>query len=198
MAQRNRVTPTGDIVATSLRGAWMGNRGCLHEGRDIVRAWRSKAWITCRTDFKDRRVEQWVPGRYTVLFFHDEAVALAAGHRPCAECRHGDYQRFLDAWEQAHGSRPSARELDAALHESRLAGRRQATHQADWVDLPVGTFVHRGASPAVVTRTAVVPWSPTHGYRTGRSRPTTGEVTVLTPAVTVATLRAGYVPQLGT
>jgi hypothetical protein len=77
---RNRVTPTGEIVAIPLRGAWTGNRGILHRGRDIVRFHGGDLWITCALQFKGRRQEQWRPGHYTFLFFHDEAVASAAGH----------------------------------------------------------------------------------------------------------------------
>ena len=82
MAHRNRVDPTGEIVESSLRCAWLGNRGCLHVGREVVRPWRSQAWITCVLEFKGRHFQQWQPGRWTALFFDDEAVALAAGHRP--------------------------------------------------------------------------------------------------------------------
>jgi hypothetical protein len=95
---RNRVTPMGDIVAIELRGAWLGNRGILHEGTDVVRFHRSDLWITCRLQYRDWRLPQWAPGHFTVLFFHDEAVALAAGHRPCALCRRDAYDAYRQAW----------------------------------------------------------------------------------------------------
>ena len=88
---RNRVTPSGKIVSAAGRGAWMGNRGRLHRGHEIVRNHQSKAWITCLLEFKGRHAPQWAPNHYTQLFFLDEALALAAGHRPCAECRRADY-----------------------------------------------------------------------------------------------------------
>jgi len=97
---RNRVTPTGTIVAVAAGGAWMGNRGRLHDGRgarDIVRSHQSKVWITCVLEFKRRRAPQWASNHYTQLFFLDEAVAFAAGHRPCAECRRSDYNTYRQA-----------------------------------------------------------------------------------------------------
>ena len=94
---RNRVSPLGEIIAVPGRGAWMGNRGRLHRGRgarDVVRNHQHKTWITCALTFRGRRVPQWEQNRYTPLFFLDEAVALAAGHRPCAECRRKAYNRY--------------------------------------------------------------------------------------------------------
>jgi hypothetical protein len=198
MGSRNRVAPTGEIVESGLRCAWMGNRGCLHRGREVVRPWRTTAWITCVLEFKDRWIEQWVPGRYTLLFFYDEAVSLAAGHRPCAECRRADYDRFRDAWERAHGARPSAKELDAALHADRLDGTAPRTHWSRWVDVPDGAFVRVDAASALVVGAAVVSWSGAHGYHAAAARPRTGDVEVLTPSRTVDVIRAGYAPQVAT
>ncbi len=109
MAEQNRVTPLGEIVAVPLRGAWTGNRGILHDsdsdsdgqnqgGHRIVRSHASDLWITCALEFRGRWREQWLPHRYTHLFFHDEAVSFAAGHRPCAECRRDDYRAYQQAW----------------------------------------------------------------------------------------------------
>src|SRR6201989_1635980 len=100
---RNRVTPLGDIVAIPLRGAWTGNRGVLHSGREIVRFHASDLVITCALEFRGRRREQWLPRRFTWLYFHDEAVSFAAGHRPCAECRREAYTRYRAAWADALG-----------------------------------------------------------------------------------------------
>src|SRR5687767_7440342 len=113
--------PTGEIVSSPLTCRWMGNRGRLHEGEERVirRPFALRRWITCETDFRGRRAAQWTPGRYTVLFLYDEAVALAAGHRPCAQCRYRDYRAFIDAWAAAHacsGDRVSADDVDARLH----------------------------------------------------------------------------------
>jgi hypothetical protein len=102
MAEQNRVTPLGEIAAVPLRGAWTGNRGVLHEGgpggHRIVRSHASDLWITCALELRGRWREQWLPHRYTHLFFHDEAVSFAAGHRPCAECRRDDYRAYQQAW----------------------------------------------------------------------------------------------------
>src|SRR6202161_4797773 len=97
MASRNRVTPYGAIVVSPLRDSWMGNRGCIHAGREIVRPWNGKRWITCALAFKGWVAPKWAPGRWTALFFHDEAVAFAAGHRPCALCRRPAYHAYLAA-----------------------------------------------------------------------------------------------------
>ena len=95
---RNRVTPMGEIEAFPLRGAWTGNRGILHAGHEIVRFHASDLWITCALEFRGRRHEQWQPHHYTFLYFHDEAVSFAAGHRPCAECRRESYNSYRAAW----------------------------------------------------------------------------------------------------
>lgn len=176
----------------------MGNRGCLHEGREIVRPWRSRAWITCRLEYKGWRMPQWAPGRYTVLFFPDEAVALAAGHRPCALCRRGDFDRYVDAWAEATGGpRPRAPELDGVLHDDRLDGRTQRTTTVPWAELPDGAFVSHDGAPALVWGEEVWPWSVAAGYAlTPLARPDRGTATVLTPAGTLRVLAAGYRPEV--
>lgn len=199
MTEQNRVTPRSEIVATPLRGMFMGNRGCLHKGHDIVRNHTSqKFWIMCRLDFKDRQVAQWVPGRYTPLFFYDEAVGLAAGHRPCAECRRADYNRFVTAFLEATGeerTRKMASRVDARLGaDRRNDDGTQRTHQAAWSSLPDGTFVTVDDTDFLVRGDQIVPWSQTDGYGTPQPRPTTGDATVLTPEITVDILRAGYEP----
>ncbi|MGB8623555.1 MAG: hypothetical protein WCD16_12105, partial [Paracoccaceae bacterium] len=105
MPLQNRVLPTGEIVVHPARADFMGNRGILHGGnRQLGTArWRHKTWITCLLSFKGRKRVPMTPGRYTELFFLDEAVALAAGHRPCAECRRADFLRYRDAWQAATG-----------------------------------------------------------------------------------------------
>jgi hypothetical protein len=195
---RNRVTPTGEIVAIPLRGAWTGNRGNLHEGTTIVRSHRSALWIICALDYRGRRLPQWEPGRYTLLFFHDEAVAFAAGHRPCALCRRGAYERFRDAWAADHGGeRPSAAALDRRLHGERLfAGTsRRRYHPLPWARLPVGTFVLVDGEALLVLDDAMVPWTRA-GYGEPVPRPRDGEAVVITPLSTVGVLRAGYRPQI--
>ena|SRR5438046_5606975 len=190
MPHRNRVTPYGDIVRSSLRGNWMGNRGCIHDGFDIVRPWNGKRWITCALEYKGWVAPKWEPGRWTALFFYDEAVALAAGHRPCALCRRRDYERYRGAVDAS-----GADEMDARLHRDRLDGRTQRVHARPWADLPPGVFVDLDGEPAVVTENTIVPWSSTTGYLAARRKPSQGTATVLTPATSVAALVAGYIPQ---
>jgi hypothetical protein len=198
MADRNRVTPLGDIVAIPLRGAWMGNRGILHRGHDIVRFHASDLWITCVLEFRGRYSEQWLPSRYTYLFFHDEAVSFAAGHRPCAECRRADYEAYRSAWVTGlGGAPPSAKQMNQQLHGERIVrgSHRRRLHEQSWAGLPEGTFVLLERTPALVRGDELVEW--THaGYGARRSRPLAGSATVITPPSTVAVLRAGYPVQI--
>jgi 3-methyladenine DNA glycosylase/8-oxoguanine DNA glycosylase len=200
---RNRVTPRGDIVAVSGRGAWMGNRGRLHEGsgrRDIVRDHQTRAWLVCALSFRGRRVPQWQPGRYTPLFFLDEAVALAAGHRPCAECRRADYNAYQSAWAAASdGRRLRARDMDERLHrERRPAGKAsRPLTEMDWRDLPDGVFVAVDQGAAVVAGDHLARWDePGYSYGQHVPRPRSGVARVITPPSNVAVLRSGYPLQI--
>lgn len=192
---RNRVTPLGDVVATPLRGAWMGNRGILHRDGEIVSFHRSSLWITCALQYRDWRAHQLAPGHYTVLFFHDEAVALAAGHRPCALCRRSEYRAFRKA--AAVPAEDGAKDLDRRLHAERLipGTHRRRLHHAKWPSLPTGVFVLENDNPAIVLDDAVVPWTPA-GYGPARPRPTRGDAKVITPPTSIAALAAGYPVQV--
>jgi hypothetical protein len=197
--ERNRVTPTGEIEAIPLRGTWTGNRGILHSGRQIVRSHASDRWITCALEFRGRyHPEQWLPHHYTFLYFHDEAVSFAAGHRPCAECRNADYRAYQRAWAEGLGvPLPSAEEMNRQLHDERIVrgARRRRIHPMPWADLPDGTFVIVDGAPAVVIGDQLTEW--THeGYRARRVRPRSGTAQVITPPSTVAALRAGYPVQI--
>src|SRR3954470_9296567 len=152
---QNRVTPLGAIVASPLRGQWMGNRGCIHEGTTIVRPWNGKRWITCALEYKGWVAPKWEPRRWTPLFFHDEAVAFAAGHRPCALCRRADYRRYCDALGMT-----GADAIDARLHVDRLDGRRKRLHPLPWRDVPDGAFVLTEGAPARVAADQLLPWDP--------------------------------------
>jgi len=187
MPHRNRVTPYGDIVPTSLRGEWMGNRGCIHRGFEIVRPWNGRRWIICRLEYKGWVAPKWEPGRWTPLFFHDEAVALAAGHRPCALCRREDYVRYRDAIAAT-----GANAIDLRLHRDRVDGRAKRTHQRPWRSLPAGVFVDVTGEPALVRADDLVMWSADNGYGDSRSRPTHGDAVVLTPSTSVDAIAAGY------
>lgn len=183
------------------RGLLMGNRGCLHgsDRRLGTARWRTKAWICCTLDWKGLTRDPMPPGRWTALFFLDEATALAAGHRPCAYCRRADFNAFTKAWGRAHGSSapPHAGEIDERLHTERLVPRtrRQQTRPAALGELPDGAMVrHRGA-PALVIGARILPWS-FAGYGTAIAAPPAVSVELLTPPATVSTLAAGYRPLL--
>lgn len=203
----NRVTPFGEIVAASNRGAFMGNRGSLlrPDGTLGSRRWTTKCWVCCRLEFRGRRVPVWQPGHYTPLFFADEAVALAAGHRPCGECRHRDLSRFKQAWQNAHGRSPdifiSTREIDQELHAARVGGNgNQITFHARAGDLPDRVLVTREEAPeqpCLVREGKLYPWS-FDGYGEPVSTSSEASVIVLTPQPIVEALRAGYVPSVTT
>ncbi len=201
MPLQNRVTPTGDIVAVAARGLFMGNRGILHDAaKRLGRSrWKHKVWIICRTSFRGRHRAVMAPRRYTELFFLDEAVAIAAGHRPCFECRRQDYYAWQAAWRAGNGgaSLPPAAEMDARLHDERLepGTRRQRQWQAAPGDLPDGAFILWDGRPCLIARGRLWPWSH-RGYGASTALPHTESVTVLTPPASIGALRGGYSPVL--
>jgi hypothetical protein len=184
MPQQNRVTPLGQIVAVPERGLVFGNRGCLHDhaGR-LVRRQATRRWIACRLRFKDwRRPAENVPGRYTGLYFLDDATAMAAGHRPCAECRRADYVVLRD--------RLALGGADAI--DARLAAERDRTHpRVEAAALPDGAFVLHGGDPHLVLGGSLHRWTP-GGYEA--PVPAAGTVELVTPPSLVAVLRAGWEP----
>jgi hypothetical protein len=198
---QNRVAPTGEIVADPGRGLLMGNRGCLHtpDRRLGTARWRSKLWICCSLTFKGVRRDVMPPGRWTALFFLDEATALAAGHRPCAYCRRADYLAYAQAWQRAQGlpDRPSATEMDARLHAERVEPRtrRQVTRPATVRDLPDGVMVRHAGAVGLLRSGSVRPWSFT-GYGPSITVGSGDKVELLTPPSSVAALRAGFRPLL--
>jgi hypothetical protein len=205
MPRRNRVTPFGDIIATPERGTFMGNRGILHDAMgQVQRAWQVKRWLVCVLEFRGRKRTVMTPNRYTELFFLDEATALAAGHRPCAECRHGRFLAFCRAWKIAHGAagaleRPTADEIDRRLHAERVtANRVKGSYIAALETLPDGVFVTlaaAGEQAYLAWGDHLLPWSP-GGYGKRRQRAMGEVVRVLTPPATVGAIRAGYVPEI--
>ncbi|WP_375691339.1 hypothetical protein [Pseudooceanicola sp. LIPI14-2-Ac024] len=199
MPLQNRVLPTGEIAAIEARGTLTGNRGILDfdaTGRLGTARWRSQAWISCtlihpRGKYQGPRpVRSWTP-----LFFLDEAVALAAGHRPCAYCRRAAFAAYRDAWARATGAAPRAPAIDRALHRARATrDRRQVRLTAVAADLPPGAMVLWQDRPHLVAADALRPWHPA-GYDAPVPRPD-GPVTVLTPAPSLAALAAGFRPEL--
>ena len=195
MPLQNRVLATGEIVAHPARGLFMGNRGILHDDRRRLGAarWRHKAWIICVLVHKDWHRTVMSPGNYTELFFLDEAVALAAGHRPCKLCRRDAYL----AYTEAAGHRGSAPELDTVLHAERAIPRRfeQRRHTADLADLPDGAVILADGTPNLVLGDRLLPIGPDR-YGPAVKRPDQGTVPLLTPPTSVAALRGGYAPRL--
>jgi hypothetical protein len=208
MPLQNRVTPEGEIIATSYRGLLMGNRGGAFHAADKklgARRWATKQWIACVLEFKGRHREVMQPNRYTELFFLDEATALAAGHRPCFECRRADADRFAELWAVTHGrsaERARAPAMDDVLHDERIdRERRKATFVARRADTPSGAFVRYAqdcapARPYLIVGNNLLAWGPA-GY-TALVSPSgiAEEVEVLTPPSIVAVLSAGYRPML--
>src|ERR1700676_5223498 len=168
MPLQNRVDPCGNIFRSPARGTFMGNRGgALHNAdREIVRSFKSKRWIACVLEFRGRYRRVMSPRRYTELFFLDEAVAFAAGHRPCAECRREPFNAFKDAWQRAHrqADPPFADEMDLELHPARFDRRRKkVTYQAALRSLPDGCFVQLDGSACVIWQDSLLVWTP-EGY----------------------------------
>ncbi|MGV0795015.1 hypothetical protein [Mycolicibacterium sp. XJ1819] len=194
MPLQNRVTPVGDIIATAARGTLMGNRGILHDdARQLVRTSRNTMWLICRLEFKGRRRELMSPGSYTELFFLDEAVALAAGHRPCGECRRAQYCAYMAAVSAGEATPVNGpRDLDRRLNVSRRAPDRQL------------------ASPTCLTVRSsrstkpTIGWSPTGRCTDGLPRATPDPVPIIadetapvvTPLLSITALRHGYSPEI--
>jgi hypothetical protein len=189
MPLQNRVTPLNELVADPARGLVYGNRGCLHdaEGR-IRRRYATRRWIACRLRFRGwHRSPLLQPGRFTELFFLDEATAFAAGHRPCALCRREDYVRFGELFAGAAG----ADAIDMRLHGERLADGAQRHHAAALDELPDGVFVLRDGEPWLVRGDALLRWTP-GGYAERAARPAGIRAALITPPSLVAVLRAGW------
>lgn len=193
MTRQNRVTPLGELIADPARGLVYGNRGCLHdaEGR-IRRVWSGRRWIACLLEFKGRtRGPLLRPGRYTELFFLDEATALAAGHRPCAECRRADYDRLVALWRDLHRGREGADAIDEQLHAERVEPRtrQRRLHHMPYADLPDGAIVLHNRAPQLVLGGHLLRWTPA-GYADRMTRPR-GEAQLVTPPSLVELLRTG-------
>jgi hypothetical protein len=197
MPLRNRVTPLGELVAEPGRGLVYGNRGCLHDERGrIRRRFNGRRWIACRLRFRGWHREPLVqPGRFTELFFLDEATAFAAGHRPCALCRREDYVRFGQIWRSVHPEQAGADAIDAQLHAERVEPltRVRRLNDADLAGLPDGAFVLHAGVPFLVLGSELLRWS-TAGYVERLARGERSEITLITPPSLVEVLRAGWRP----
>jgi hypothetical protein len=195
MALQNRVTPLGELVADPARGLVYGNRGCLHDrtGR-IRRRYNGKRWIACRLRFRGwHRQPLLQPGRFTELFFLDEATAFAAGHRPCALCRREDFNSFAEIWSQLHPGQMGADAIDAQLHTERMdpETRGQLRHDAALDELPDGAFVLWGGEPRLVLGSKLLSWTPA-GYVVRSPRLAGDRAVLITPPSLVGVLRTGW------
>ena len=199
MPRQNRVTPLGELVADPARGLVYGNRGCLHDDAgQIRRRFAVKRWLACRLEFRGwQRGALLQPGKFTELFFLDEATALAAGHRACALCRRDDYVRLGTIWRELHPGQVGADAIDAQLHEERVdpasGGRR--LHDAPFGRLPDGAFVLADDKPWLVLGDELLAWTPA-GYAARRAKPERGSATVITPPSLVEVLRSGWKPHV--
>src|SRR5437879_5370456 len=159
---QNRVTPLGAVIADPGRGLVYGNRGCLHDAHGRIRRHHAGCrWIACRLEFRGwLRRPLLQPGRFTELFFLDEATAMAAGHRACALCRREDYLRLNEIWQMLHPGDRGADAIDARLHRERwdAATRAPRLHPAALDGLPDGTFVLRAGRPHLVAGDRRFPW----------------------------------------
>ena len=198
MPHQNRVDPFGNLYATPERGALLGNRGCLHDDAGQIRkAFARKAWVTCRLEWKGIQRMVFSPGRYTELFFLDEATALAAGHRPCNDCRSEAYSAFKEAWQatQAGGAFVKAEVMDNQIHAERIsASKGKRTFSAQLGDLPDGVMVvepEHPKEPRLLWRGKLWRWS-FRGYDDPLEAEHGLAVDVLTPASVCAVLANGY------
>jgi hypothetical protein len=218
---QNRVDPFGNIIKTKARGHWMGNRGVLHDDRqNLIRPFKLNAWITCKLEFKGRNRTVMSPGRWTELFFLDEATSFAAGHRPCFECRREDAVRFKSSWlmgnpEYGFDKKTSIREIDNILHKERIDrggskidrddakitrdGSKSDTYKITFeeraANIPDGAFVSLDGHAFLVFDHLFFLWTP-FGYEKGIVLPGNDKLAVLTPRSAVNAFRAGYLPEL--
>ncbi|KRR14796.1 hypothetical protein CQ12_29975 [Bradyrhizobium jicamae] len=199
MPLQNRVTPSGDIIATTHRGQFTGNRGIIHDPATktlLRKRWSSPAWITCLCEFRGWRRPVMGRRSWTELFFLDEATAFAAGHRPCFFCRRDDANRFRAAWEKGNGVADiRAREMDSVLHRERLERGRKRLHPlpVPVMQLPDGAMVQLGEESFLIVRGRALRWSMA-GY--SKTEATIEDAQLLTPPSTLRALNAGYRPVL--
>jgi hypothetical protein len=203
MPLQNRMQPDGDIVANSSRGTLFGNRGGRIHDADTktlhpTKRWASRQWICCVLDFKNRQRELMSSNSYTELFFLDEVTALAAGHRPCFECRRNAAVAYGEAWKLGVGleKRPSAPEMDRILHDQRLENRKPKTHQREWRALPDGAMIFTHDDWIAKFQGKALLWS-FEGYlkapQAFAPQPQS-LVDCLTPPATLTALENGYQP----
>ncbi|SJZ53062.1 hypothetical protein [Sediminibacterium ginsengisoli] len=199
---QNRVSPNGSIIRTAARGAWLGNRGVIHnEDKEIVRPFTIKAWIICMLEFRGRHREIMQPGLWTELFFLDEATAFSAGHRPCFQCRYKDHIRFKQCWIQGNPQysfdmKTSIKSIDDIIHAERIGSNRIKTTYTEQIkNLPDGTFINNNDESYLLSESRLYHWTP-YGYDRSENAFPEEPVEVLTPHSIVNAFKAGYNPQI--
>ncbi|MES2653785.1 MAG: hypothetical protein V4663_18755 [Bacteroidota bacterium] len=192
---QNRVNPFGALICTPARGVWLGNRGQLHgKGKVILRPFKHTAWIICVLEFKGRKREIMSPNLWTELFFLDEATALAAGHRPCFECRREDANRFKRAWIKGNPQynfdlKTPISKIDEVLQSERIdAAHKKVTYTSLVKDLPDGTFIAIANEAYLLVNQHTHLWTP-FGYSEVKQIEPSTMVTVLTPKSIVNALK---------
>jgi hypothetical protein len=194
MPLQNRVSPFGELFVTPARGTLMGNRGGrLHDAQRKLgtRRWTSRQWICCVLDFNDRHRAVWGDS-YTELFFLDEVTALAAGHRPCFECRRHDAEKF-SALFSGKTKRATAPAMDEVLHAERLDGKAKRLHRHQIDTLPDGAMIVLKGEAFAVRGKHLLRWT-AKGYTASQPRPRGLEADVLTPPSILKVLSAGFAP----
>ena len=198
MHLQNRVLPNGEIVAIPERGTLTGNRGIIHGlDRKLTHCrWSHHAWICCVLDWQGRKRKVMSGRKWTELFFLDEAVAFAAGHRPCGYCRRCDYTAFKTIWQEVYGTVSSVKDIDRVLHQNRVdpVSRLKSTFHMPIRDLPNGAFFQKDGATFLIRNGGALTFSPA-GY-TDRMDCNDEVVKVLRPKPLVEVLRAGYKVQV--
>jgi len=199
--RQNRVDPFGRFIITSARGSWMGNRGVIHHNEQIIKPFKHKAWITCALEFKGRKRNVMTPGRWTELFFLDEATAFAAGHRPCFECRRDAALKFKSCWIRGNPTYnfnmgTSINQIDEVIHSERIdKEQKKITHQYISSEIPEGTFILMNGNSYVFSNGRLLRWT-AFGYEDDIAVPEVSTLTILTPRSILNAFRAGYIPQI--
>jgi hypothetical protein len=193
MPFQNRVNPYGELCVNTARGMFMGNRGLLHnEHQQIVRPFKEIRWIICKLQFKNWHRPIMKKGQYTELFFMDEATALAAGHRPCAECQRERYLQYKEKWQIGNNKIiHKIGEIDAILHAERLSKIKPAFHIQD---LPNGTLIEYNALPYLMHNEQIYEWT-FEGYKSPIKLTQNPIIQLITPISTVNAIKSGFVPK---
>jgi len=199
MPLQNRVNPNGGIEAVKSRGSFLGNRGIIHnEQKEITSPFKIKGWVTCQLEFKGRKRELMAKGRYTELFFLDEATAFSAGHRPCAECRRTRYNEFKTKWLEANQSlliddSTSITNIDKIIHQDRINKKQKVTYLNKMNLLPNGTMIQIDGIEYLIWKYKVFKWT-FQGYESTNINIIDTDVTVLTPKSYVEMFKKGFIP----